>query len=145
MSLRPTTNVVAAILERDGRILIGQRRADQTHALLWEFPGGKIERGETPDRALARELEEELSIQNARGEELMRYEYAYPGKHPIGLIFFRVTAYEGEIRDRIYRETRWVSRVELRTYDFVAGDGRFLDWFTGGPELGPGNDVRPAC
>lgn len=123
-------HVVAAILEHDGRILIGQRRADQSHPLLWEFPGGKVEPGESPEQALARELEEELSIRGARGEELMRYHYSYPGKHPIGLIFFRVTAFDGELRDKIYHDTRWVERAELKAYDFVAGDRRFLDWFT---------------
>ena len=50
--------VVAAIIERDGRILVGQRQASQSHPLQWEFPGGKVEPGETPEQALARELEE---------------------------------------------------------------------------------------
>ncbi len=126
------TQVVAAIIEREGRILVGQRRADQSHPLLWEFPGGKLEPGESPEQALARELEEELSIRGARGEELMRYEYAYPGKRPIGLIFFRVTGYEGTLRDRIYKETRWVMPEELPKFEFVAGDRKFLDWFTAG-------------
>lgn len=131
------TQVVAAIIEREGRILIGQRRADQSHPLLWEFPGGKLEPGESPEQALARELEEELSILGARGEELMRYEYAYPGKKPIGLIFFRVIGYEGALLDRIYRETRWVMREELPKYDFVAGDRRFLDWFKAYAQTAP--------
>src|SRR3954451_13365547 len=54
--------VVAAILERDGLILIGQRTPEQSHPLKWEFPGGKVVSGETPEQALARELEEELGI-----------------------------------------------------------------------------------
>ena len=55
------TTVVAGILERDGRILICQRKADQAHPLKWEFPGGKVEAGEEPEAALQRELNEELA------------------------------------------------------------------------------------
>lgn len=128
--------VVAAILERDGRILIGRRGAHQSHPLQWEFPGGKVEPGETPTQALARELEEELDISGVRGEEILRYEFAYPGNSPIMLIFFRVTSYEGELRNRIYPEIRWAAREELTSVDFVAGDREFLAWyFTASPGM----------
>jgi 8-oxo-dGTP diphosphatase len=79
--------VAAGVLERDGRILIGRRRADQNHALKWEFPGGKVEPNETPRAALVRELGEELGIEAECGPELMRYEFGYPGKRPLLLIF----------------------------------------------------------
>jgi 8-oxo-dGTP diphosphatase len=124
--------VVAAIIEREGRILIGQRRAEQSHALKWEFPGGKVEPGETPERALARELEEELAIRDARGSEITRYEFAYPGKSPIALIFYRVTEFEGEPQNLIYREMRWEPRPQLATFDFVEGDRAFLSTFSAG-------------
>ena len=75
--------VVAAILEREGRILVCQRTAQQSHPLKWEFPGGKVEPGELPAQALERELEEELGITAARSEEITRYEFTYPGKNPI--------------------------------------------------------------
>src|SRR5579872_5910368 len=99
--------VVAAILERDGRILIGQRKPGQSHALQWEFPGGKVEAGETPEQALARELEEELGISDAAGIEVARYPYAYPGKNPIELIFYRVTSFRGEPRNLVFHDLRW--------------------------------------
>jgi 8-oxo-dGTP diphosphatase len=121
--------VVAAIIEREGRILIGQRQTTQSHPLMWEFPGGKIEPGESPEQALARELEEELAIRNARGEEILRYDYEYPGKRAITLIFFRLTSYEDDPQNLIYREMRWEPRERLTVFDFVAGDRRFLDWF----------------
>ena len=121
--------VVAAIIEREGRILIGQRQPEQSHPLLWEFPGGKVEPGESPEQALTRELDEELAIRGARGEEILRYDYEYPGKPAITLIFFRVTAYEGDPQNLIYREMRWEARARLAAFDFVAGDRRFLDWF----------------
>src|SRR5579871_1876950 len=96
--------VVAAILERNGRILIGRRRPEQSHPLKWEFPGGKVEPGETPEQALARELEEELGIRGAAGPEIMRYRYTYPGKDPIQLIFFRVISFEGEPQNRVFHQ-----------------------------------------
>jgi 8-oxo-dGTP diphosphatase len=122
--------VVAAIIEREGRILIGQRRPEQSHPLQWEFPGGKVEPGETPGQALTRELEEELAITAARGNELLRYDFQYPGKGPITLIFFRVTAYDGEVRNLIYREMRWEPCSQLAAFDFLEGDRQFIAWFS---------------
>jgi len=118
--------VVAAILERGGRILIGQRQAAQSHPLEWEFPGGKVEPGETPDEALERELEEELAIRGARGNEITRYPYTYPGKDPIQLIFYRVTRYRGEPRNLIFNQMRWEPAESLASFDFVAGDRDFI-------------------
>lgn len=120
------TTVVAGILQRDTRVLICQRRADQPHALQWEFPGGKVEAGETPEQALQRELREELGIESDPGVELTRYEFAYPGKNPILLIFLRVPAWRGEIENRIFRAIEWEESVRLHTYDFLEGDLRFL-------------------
>jgi 8-oxo-dGTP diphosphatase len=118
--------VVAAILEREGRILIGRRTPEQSHPLKWEFPGGKVEPGETPHHALARELEEELGIAGAEGEEIVRYEYSYPGKAPILLIFVRVTRYTGEPRNLIFHEIRWEPPTALASFDFVEGDRDFI-------------------
>jgi len=118
--------VVAAILEREGRILICQRTARQSHALKWEFPGGKVEPGETPAQALARELEEELGIRGARGEEVARYPYEYPGKRPVLLIFLRVTHYEGEPQNLIFADIRWEPPQRLPDFDFLEGDRDFI-------------------
>lgn len=118
--------VVAGIIERQGRILICQRKARQSHPLKWEFPGGKVERGETLPQALERELSEELGIHSISCEEMTRYEYTYPGKHPIRLIFFRVTEFEDEPRNLIFEEMRWEPRPALAGFDFVEGDVEFL-------------------
>jgi 8-oxo-dGTP diphosphatase len=118
--------VVAAILEREGRILICRRTPEQSHPLKWEFPGGKIEPGETPHQALARELEEELGISGAAGEEIDRYQFAYPGKSPILLIFIRVQRYTGEPRNRIFHEIRWELPASLGSFDFLEGDRDFI-------------------
>lgn len=118
--------VVAAILERNGKILIGQRKPAQSHPLKWEFPGGKVEPGETPEQALARELAEELDIRTIRSEEITRYQFAYPGKSPIEIFFFRVQEFEGEPRNLIYEEMLWTQPAELATFDFLEGDIPFL-------------------
>jgi 8-oxo-dGTP diphosphatase len=128
--------VVAAILERDGNVLIGQRQPEQSHPLKWEFPGGKVEPGETPEQALTRELEEELAIGNAAGMEIARYEYQYPGKDPIVLIFFRIQTYIGEPRNLIFNEMRWAPMTLLGSFDFVEGDREFIRTFAAGHRAG---------
>lgn len=120
------TEVVAGVLERDGKILICRRRADQPHPLKWEFPGGKIEAGESPKEALVRELREELAIEADPGRELMRYEFAYPAKNAILLIFIEVKAWRDEIENRIFESIRWESAESLSNWDFLEGDAQFL-------------------
>ncbi len=111
---------------KDGRILICRRRADQPHGLKWEFPGGKVELGESPEKALRRELSEELGIDSAPPAELTRYTFAYPGKNPILLIFLLVTAWQGEVENRIFETMMWETPGRLREYDFLEGDLPFL-------------------
>lgn len=123
------TKVVAGIIERDGKVLICRRRPDQAHPLKWEFPGGKLEEGESPEEALIRELSEELGIEAVAGSELMRYEFAYPAKQPVLLIFIHVTEWLGEIENRIFESIAWENRDALGGYDFLEGDARFLDMF----------------
>lgn len=117
--------VVAAILERDGRILICRRRPEQAHPLKWEFPGGKVEAGETPAQALARELDEELGLAVSGAQEIARYEYTYPGKSAIELIFLRAD-FAGEPENRIFHEMRWEAAERLAEYDFLDGDVEFI-------------------
>ena len=119
--------VVAAILERDGRILIGQRTAQQSHPLQWEFPGGKVEPGETPERAVVRELEEELGIRASGVSEITRYQFAYRGRNSIELIFFRIAAWAPEPRNLIFHDLLWEPVSAFPSYDFVEGDRRFLE------------------
>ena len=114
--------VVAGLLVREGRILACRRRTDQDHASKWEFPGGKVEPGEDPRNALARELLEELTIEATLGEEFLRYEFRYPGKNPIGLIFYWVETYDGALNDAFFAETRWVAPGRLVDLDFLEGD-----------------------
>jgi 8-oxo-dGTP diphosphatase len=119
--------VVAAVIEReDGKLLIGQRKADDRHPFKWEFPGGKVERGESPLAALVRELREELCIHADIGPEIARYEHRYPNRPPILLIFFRVARYEGELLSCAFEQIRWEDRERLPEYDFLDGDLDFV-------------------
>ena len=119
------TTVVAGILERDGEILACQRRADQDHAGKWEFPGGKVEAGESPSEALRRELAEELAIEATIGDELERYDFSYPGRKPILLIFLKVSSWTGEMDLHQFADARWLSPAALRELDFLEGDRPF--------------------
>ncbi len=118
--------VVAAVIERDGRVLIAQRKRSAQHALKWEFPGGKVEAGEEPEAALVRELREELGIAVRVNAEIERYEYQYPGRPAILLIFYRVTEYSGEPSNLDFEQILWADRERLGEYDFLEGDSEFL-------------------
>ena len=114
--------VAAALIVRGGEILICQRRPDQPMALQWEFPGGKIEQGETPEQALARELEEELGIQAVIGPRVtcIRHNYRHGGA--VDLQFFAVNEFTGEMQNRIFHQYRWVKLGDLPSYYFLAAD-----------------------
>src|SRR5438045_4955884 len=118
--------VVAAVIMRDGKILIGQRKRGARHALKWEFPGGKVEPGEEPRAALVRELREELDIDALIGREIVRYEHSYPGRDPILLIFFYVTEFTGVPTNVVFETIDWSTQRALPNYDFLDGDLDFV-------------------
>jgi len=122
----PEIQVAAAVIERGGLILIGQRKRGSRHPLKWEFPGGKLEPGETPRAALKRELREELAIHAVVGEELDSYHVQYPGGTLTRLFFFHVTEFSGEPRNLAFEQIVWARRGLLSTYDFLEGDIAFL-------------------
>lgn len=120
--------VVAAVIERGGLILIGQRRRDDRHAYKWEFPGGKVEPGETPRDALVRELREELAIEAQLGQEITRYTYRYSSRPAFELIFYRVDEFTGEPQNQVFEKIEWALPVSLPAYDFLDGDIEFVRW-----------------
>jgi 8-oxo-dGTP diphosphatase len=126
------TTVVAAVIEREGRVLVGQRKPGGQHPLKWEFPGGKVEAEEKPEAALVRELSEELGVRARIDGEIACYEFQYPGRSRILLIFYRVVEFEGEPQNLDFEQLRWVAREELGALDFLEGDLDFVRRFVAG-------------
>ena len=114
--------VVAALMLRGDEVLICQRRPDQPMALQWEFPGGKIEPGESSEEALARELSEELGIEATIGQRVTHIRHNYRHGGAVDLQFFAVYEFRGEIENRIFKDVRWVKLEELPNYDFLVAD-----------------------
>jgi 8-oxo-dGTP diphosphatase len=121
-SVSSMKRVVAALIFKDGKVLVCQRTRHQTMPLKWEFPGGKIEEGEQPRDALRRELDEELGIEARIGEEVARIRHEYPNGGMVELRFFVVHEYGGKVENRIFRDVRWAKRSELSSYDFLEAD-----------------------
>jgi 8-oxo-dGTP diphosphatase len=125
-SLPSLKQVVAALIFKDGKVLVCQRTRYQTMPLKWEFPGGKIEEGEQPRDALRRELDEELGIDAVIGEEATRIHHDYKNGAAVELRFFAVREYGGEIENRIFKEIRWAKPQELPALDFLEADQQLV-------------------
>jgi 8-oxo-dGTP diphosphatase len=114
--------VVAGLIVQDGKLLVCQRTRHQTMPLKWEFPGGKIEEGEQPRDALRRELEEELGILAAVGDEVKRIQHEYPNGGMVELRFFVVREFQREIENLIFKDVQWADPKDLPKYDFLEAD-----------------------
>jgi len=116
--------VVAAVIERsDRRILIGQRRKQDSSPLKWEFPGGKMEEGENADAALARELREELGTTLTKCVELGRVEHKYADRDDtLEILFFAAAIADEAVKPNSFEQIAWVLPRELGSYDFLAAN-----------------------
>jgi 8-oxo-dGTP diphosphatase len=126
---KPLRLVVAALILRPStgesggtEVLVCQRRPDQPMSLKWEFPGGKIEAGESAEQALARELDEELGITAVIGPRVAQVRHRYRNGGTIDLQFFTVREFVGELDNRIFNEIRWSALSVLPSLDFLAAD-----------------------
>jgi 8-oxo-dGTP diphosphatase len=127
-SRKPELAVVAALILRDSKILVCQRRRDDSHALQWEFPGGKVEPGELPQEALARELREELGIEATIGRELFRTRHRYrESGQALDLIFFQAdVGHSATLQNLVFEGFEWADPSALSKYDFLKADEEFV-------------------
>jgi len=117
--------VVAAVVERDGRVMLCQRKPGVHNGLKWEFPGGKLEPGEGPEAALARELREELGVRAAVGRVRDAVFYRYPDRDV--LVLFYGCRLEAEApRALDCNAIAWATPDELAGYDFAGADLAFV-------------------
>jgi len=127
-SRKPELTVVAALILRDSKILVCQRRRDDTHSLQWEFPGGKVEPGEAPKEALARELREELGVEATIGRELFRTRHRYREvQRELELIFFQaVIVRSAVLQNLVFEGFEWADPSALPQYNFLQADEEFV-------------------
>ena len=129
--------VVAAVIERtDRRLLIGQRRKNDSSPLKWEFPGGKVKPGETLEQALVRELAEELGTKATIGSEVYRAQHRYAEMSgPIELIFFQAELEPRSVRNLVFEEILWHDPSSLPELDFLPADRELIEKLTSGTLL----------
>ena len=119
---RKQIEVVAGLIFDGQRLLVCQRRHDGAFPLKWEFPGGKVEAGESATSALARELKEELDIGIGALEFIQRHNHAYADGPDVALSFYQVIDYQGVLKNLIFEQIAWSSLAELAKFDFLEGD-----------------------
>ena len=125
--------VAVGILMARGKVLACQRKRDAVYPLKWEFPGGKIEPGESPAVALRRELREELGIESVIGREFHRQEWVYPGSATAGsngvfrVFYHEVESFNGRPANLAFEQIRWVEVDELLTLDMLEGNREAIE------------------
>jgi 8-oxo-dGTP diphosphatase len=128
--------VAVGIIWKDGQLLACQRRRNGRYPLKWEFPGGKIESGETAREALVRELREELSINATVERQVFRQEWTYPESMASSSLsgsqadhdglfevcYYLIRSYSGEVVNNAFESIKWVSPSELQSMDILEGN-----------------------
>ncbi len=127
MAERRIIEVVGAIIKDGDRYLVGQRAANKAQGGLWEFMGGKIEPGETPEQALARECREELALEIENEHIIDSVVHEYPEK-TIRLTLIECMPKPGSVPKALeHQQIRWVTRAEMDVLDFALADRELID------------------
>lgn len=133
-------DVVVGIPVRDGKVLLCQRKPGKRYELRWEFPGGKLEPGETHGQALERELAEELGIRPVAAVCVRADRNVYPDGGMFNVMFYLVETFEGEPRNLDFHDIRWVAPPELGAYDILEGNREICSFLQ--QHYGGAHDVR---
>jgi 8-oxo-dGTP diphosphatase len=126
----PWIPVVTGLMMKNGEVLLGQRPKGNSLPGQWEFPGGKIELGESPEQALQRELREELGIEAEIGQLKVANTHSY-GDRGVLLLFYEVPFWKGEPKPSHHEQLRWVNPKELLTLEIPDANRRILDVLLG--------------
>ncbi|MEZ4301490.1 MAG: (deoxy)nucleoside triphosphate pyrophosphohydrolase [Polyangiaceae bacterium] len=121
MNTPTTIRVVAAVIELDGRYLITQRRPNAVLPLMWEFPGGKVEDGETDTQALRREVQHRLGVDVSAGQLISFVSHPYE-KYTVDLYLYECTITEGEPEPKAVHAFKWVTSAEFDQHPFTPAD-----------------------
>ena len=120
--------VVAAVIQQDGKYLITQRRENATLPLFWEFPGGRVEPGETDAEALQREFKERLGAQVIVGKPVAFRRHDYDG-YAVELVLYEAELEEAELESLKVKDFKWVEADEFSQYPFPPADQASMDDF----------------
>ncbi len=119
--------VVAALIQSEGKLLACQRRRGAPFELQWEFPGGKVQPGESLEAALARELREELNVEARIGREIYRAGHRYPQMaDPVELVFFTAQVRPNQISNRVFERIEWRAPETLMELPFLEADRELI-------------------
>lgn len=131
---KPEITVVAGLIVSDSQILVCQRRSDDSHALKWEFPGGKVEPGETLSEALRRELREELGVEARIGKEVFRTRHLYGEMQAaLELIFLQASMDpSAKLQNLAFERFEWTEIRLLEKYDFLQADKELVGLLASG-------------
>ncbi len=124
------TEVAVGIIRKNGNILICQRKKGGRYELKWEFPGGKLEKGETVEQCLRRELREELAIEFHTIETIHSQSAYYVDGGMFNVAYCFLSGFDGEPQNNVFQEIRWVTVNELKNMDLLDGNKIFIENIT---------------
>ena len=125
--------VVAALIHDGGELLVCQRKRGTSFAMLWEFPGGKVKPGEELERALARELDEELGARATIGSEVYRTQHRYAELgEPIELVFFHADVDPRSVQNLVFEQISWCAPSSLPELNFLPADKELIEKLASG-------------
>ena len=130
----PVVAVSSGLIIQNNKLLVGLRSENDNGGGLWEFPGGKIEIGESSEEAVIRELSEELDIIVHKPRKIMQYLHRFRNLI-YDISFFEVISYKGSVKKMVHDELKWVDLSSINNYDYISGDLLIIEELINKPSL----------